>query len=338
MDFCCTKVFSNSQMTRIINYCTLLSVSILLFFNRCTKEDDLREKIEVKVGRFEEALFKLKPENVFDSLPKLKEIYAPFFTNTDDEFWRNILLDSVHLRLYTHVRDSFKDIKDEIEKIVPILERYKYHFNPPFDTFYLYTYVSRLDYDYPVIFSDSLLFIALDLYLGEEHPAYGNQPRYLAREHDKKFIPIDVAYAISESLINEQKQTSETLLSHMIREGIKLYVTRKLLPKEKENSIFKYTKEQLDFCEENERNIWLYFVNNKLLFDVNYMTKKNFIDPAPFTKLGTEFDNQIPGRLGRWVGYKIVSQYMRKNKNVTLKDLIKTTDYHAIFYQANYKP
>ncbi|GCD76831.1 hypothetical protein JCM31826_03130 [Thermaurantimonas aggregans] len=309
-----------------------------MIFNSCTLEEDSRAKVELKVGRFEQDFFKLSPENVFDSLPKLKKIYAPFFTNTDDEFWRNILKDSVHLRLYAHVRDSFKYINKEIEQIVPVLERYKYHFNPPFEKFYLFTYVSRLDYDYPVIFSDSLLFIALDLYLGEEHPAYGNQPRYLAREHDRKFIPIDVAYAISESLIIEQKQTSETLLSHMIREGIKLYITRKLLPEEKEYNIFKYTKEQLDFCEENERNIWLYFVNNKLLFDVNYMTKKNFIDPAPFTKLGTEFDNQIPGRLGRWIGYKIVSQYMRKNKNISLKDLIKSTDYHSIFYQANYKP
>lgn len=338
MDFCCTKIFSNFQMDNINKYHAAVLVLILLLFSGCVKDEKNRKKVILKVGRFEKEIYETSPEYILDSLPALKLKYAPFFQSTNDEFWRNIRIDSVHVKLYTFVKDSFENFSEEIDRITSVLEHYTYYFEPPFRKFYLYTYVSGLDYDYPVIFSDSLLFVGLDLYLGENFPAYSYLPRYLARERNRKYIPIDVASAISASLMEEEKQTSETLLAYMIREGIKLYVMRKLVPDEEESSIFKYTKEQLNFCKENERNIWLYFINNKLLFDTNIMTKKKFIDPAPFTKMGTDFDNQIPGRIGRWVGYRIVNEYMRKNKQITLKELVKTTDYQSLFYKANYKP
>lgn len=302
----------------------------------CTKESET--KIDLIAARFEQDLFDIPAENIFEHLPYLKKKYPPFFESTNDEFWRNILIDSLHIKLNQSVRDTFKDISQEISKIKKVLERYSSLYEPDLSRVYLYTYISNLDFDYPVIFRDTLLFIALDLYLGANFPAYSYLPRYLARERSREYIPIDVAYTVAGELTSNAPQSSETLLSHMIREGVLLYTSQKLLPEEKEYNIFKYTKDQWDFCVKNERNIWMYFIQNKLLFDTNIMTKKKFIDPSPFTKMGTDFDRDIPGRIGRWIGYRIVSEFMKKNKDISPKELTQITDYQNLFYKSNYKP
>ncbi len=322
------------SLSRISIFCLLAA----LFFHSCTCSKESDTSIELQVARFEQDLFNIHPEEIFKKLPELKETYHTFFLSTNDEFWRNILLDSVHIRLFMHVKDSFKDISHEITAARHIFEQYKTQFDPDFHRVFIYTYISNLDYNYPVIFRDTLLFLALDLYLGEDFPAYNYLPRYLARERNRKYIPIDIALTISEELADRRALYSETLLSYMIREGIKLYTACKLLPNEKEFNFFKYSKEQWDFCVKNERNIWLYFIQNKLLYDSNTMTVKKFMDPAPFTKMGTGFDREIPGRIGRWVGYRIVCEFMKNNPGVSPKQLTEITDYQNLFSKSNYKP
>lgn len=325
-------------MNKLYHLCAVYGVLTICVSFGCKRTEKSDEKSTLFSYRFEQDLFEISPQFIFDSLPKLKDRYSPFFESTNDEFWRNILLDSTQLRLYAHVRETFEDISVEKQSVKSLLDKYIHHYKPAHKNFYLYTYISNLDFDYPVIVSDSNLFLALDLYLGADFPAYAYLPRYLAAERDRRYIPIDVALSIAESMINPTANNAETLLSYMIREGILLYTTKKLLPKEKEKNIFKYSDEQWDFCVSNERNIWLYFINNKLLFDTNIMTKKKFIDPAPFTKMGTDFDREIPGRIGRWIGYRIVSEFMKKNKDISPRDLLQITDYNHIFYKSNYKP
>ena len=46
---------------------------------------------------------------------------------------------------------------------------------------------------------------------------------------------------------------------------------------------------------------------------------------------------ESPGRLGYWVGYQIVNQYM-KNEGVSLLDLMKNTNSQEILLKSKYKP
>ncbi|GCD80438.1 gliding motility lipoprotein GldB [Schleiferia thermophila] len=325
-------------MTKAIRPSVFYFISIVWIALGCKNPEKSDKKVELILARFEQDLYEIQPEFIFDSLPDLKKKYHPFFQNTNDEFWKNLLVDSLQLKLYQSVKDTFKDITNELKILQQIFENYNILFDTSIQKIYIYTYVSGLDFDYPVIFSDSLLFIGLDVYLGEDHPVYAYQPRYLARERNRKYIPVDAAGAIADYLQQNTPSGSESLINHMIRDGIRLYIMKSLLPNEKEHNLFKYTEEQIKFCIDNEKNLWLYFINNRLLFDTNVMTKKRFIDPAPFTRLGTDFDHQIPGRIGQWIGYRIVSQYMKNNKNITLKELAKRTDYQNIFNQSRYKP
>ena len=56
---------------------------------------------------------------------------------------------------------------------------------------------------------------------------------------------------------------------------------------------------------------------------------------GPFTK---GFDADAPARLGEWVGWQIVSAYMEKNKEVSLKELLQINDSQKILNQSGYKP
>ena len=59
------------------------------------------------------------------------------------------------------------------------------------------------------------------------------------------------------------------------------------------------------------------------------------MNDGPFT---AEITQDSPGRLGLWVGWRIVESYMRNNKGVTLHELINENDAQKILEQSFYKP
>jgi hypothetical protein len=96
-----------------------------------------------------------------------------------------------------------------------------------------------------------------------------------------------------------------------------------------------YTADQLKWCEENESNVWSFFIENKLLFNT---------DPSVFAKYTSEgpttsgFPKEAPGKTGAWVGYRIIEKYAAKNSGISLADLMLENDSQKILEQSGYKP
>ena len=61
-----------------------------------------------------------------------------------------------------------------------------------------------------------------------------------------------------------------------------------------------------------------------------------FIEDAPFSKFYTSFDKQSPGRVGQWIGYKIVKSYLKSN-NKTIEEILNMNEYE-LYLNSNYKP
>ena len=55
----------------------------------------------------------------------------------------------------------------------------------------------------------------------------------------------------------------------------------------------------------------------------------------PFT---AEISQDSPGRLGIWIGWRIVDSYMRNNEHVTIQELMSEGDAQKILEQSFYKP
>ena len=92
--------------------------------------------------------------------------------------------------------------------------------------------------------------------------------------------------------------------------------------------------EAFNVLEENEAFIYSYFIQNELFFENQSKEKQKYMSERPSTY---EISPQVPGRIGRWLGWKIVSSYMDQNQ-ITLEELLLEVDFKKIFYNSNYKP
>ena len=95
-----------------------------------------------------------------------------------------------------------------------------------------------------------------------------------------------------------------------------------------------YTDEEWGDVFENEDIIWANFIQNEWLYETNHIIKQKFLGERPNVY---EIGEKCPGRVGAWLGWRIVNAYM-KNANVSVQQLMAEQDHHKIFAQSNYKP
>lgn len=305
---------------------------LLIALTACDKTERAISQIpmEVKVSRMDSIFFHTPVEE----LPLIKAKYPLFFPeNTTDEEWAKKQSDSLQKELFSEINKTFGDFSDQKKTIKSICQHIKYYF-PQFTPPKVVTLTSDVDYSSRVIYADSLLLIGVDNYLGSKHRFYSDMEAYIAQELDKKYLPVDVALSFAEAIIPSSRKT--TFLDAMIHEGKVLYLAHKFLPTVSEEDLLKYTSEKYQWTEENEAQIWRYFIENQLLYSTDRKILTRFIDMAPFSKFYLELDNQSPGGVGRYIGLRIVTQYMEKHPDALQKLGIIPTE--KLFKEANYKP
>jgi len=69
------------------------------------------------------------------------------------------------------------------------------------------------------------------------------------------------------------------------------------LSRKQKYEVLSYTADEYAFAEENEVNMWEYFVSNKILYNTDRKLRSRFIDPAPFSKFRLAFDNETPVKM-----------------------------------------
>ncbi len=128
------------------------------------------------------------------------------------------------------------------------------------------------------------------------------------------------------------EETSENYASEMIRWGKMLFLAHICLPELSEADIVRYSKKDFEWAIASEKSFWEYLVDEEILFKTDEETRMNFLHEGPFT---TGLPQESPDRMGRFMGYMIVKQYM-ENNDVSPKELIKTP-YNKILqkYQVN---
>lgn len=285
--------------------------------------------LEIKVARFDKAFFETKPEN----LQQLKSQYPYFFpAGNDDRVWLEKMQNPQWRELYGEVQKKFGDFSTQKEQIETLFKHIKYYF-PESKTPKVVTVISEMDYSNKAIYTDSLVVISLELYLGKDHKFY-QFPEYLKQNFEPNQIMPDIVSSFG--LRKIPPPTDNTLLSQMIYAGKELYLKDLLLPEYSDADKIGYKPAQIQWCQENESYMWRFFIENSLLYDTDQKLLPRFINPAPFSKFYLEIDNESPGRVGAWLGWQIVRAYMDNNK-VSLQQLLKT-DSKQIFEKSKYKP
>lgn len=307
--------------------------------DNATQVDLAQISKEARFIRFDSAFFNSDTSNIMDEVERLSSLYPEFYAaGKNPVFWKSQRTDTKQNELYRAAEKVFNDFKALNENLNFSMKHFYYYF-PEVPEVKFYSYISNLDFDYPILYvpAQNLCFTGLDLYLGPDKPYYESLPEYQAYYRQPAFLIRDCIQAVSEPHVR-RKVESATLLDDMIYYGKLWYFLEKMLPQKEESIIAQYSPEHIAFCKQNERTIWAYFVENKHLFDTSNDLKRRFIEIAPFSKFRMKFDAETPGMIGRWVGWQIVRHYMNENPDITLQQLGQETDSRKILKLSGYRP
>lgn len=312
-----------------------LSILVLMLMVGCSTKSNIEKdieniQIEVKIVRFDKIFGTAK----VSELPELKRNYPSFFPKQyHDSIWIYKMQDTLQQQLYAEVIKKFPS-EDKLQDDLGFLfQHIKYYF-PQFRTPTVFTTTSDVDYRNKTLLSDSLLILSLDTYLDSTHPFYVGIPDYISKNMKESQIISDVASTYAQKWVPKPHQ--RTFLSQMIYYGKILYLKDLWMSMALDSKKIGYTKDEYLWVEENEIEIWRNFVENEFLYSTNPKLSSRFINPAPFSKFYLEIDNDSPGMVGRYVGWKIVRSYM-EHHTVTIQKLL-TLNAEEIFNKSKYKP
>ncbi|WP_299156618.1 gliding motility lipoprotein GldB [uncultured Christiangramia sp.] len=317
------------MLKKILFFITIISVF------SCNNQSETEEKIDridvdLKVIRFEQEFASTKPQQ----LPELKQKYPFLFPEQfPDSVWIDKLSDTLQLEINQAVEDEFSNFTNQKDELYALFQHMKYYF-PEFEVPVVITVTSEVDYKNKIIYTGDYLFVSLDTYLGTDHQFYTGLQEYLKKNFKKDQIVVDAAEEISKKYV--PGPDSRTFLSHMVYYGKIQYLKEMLLPMLDPARRIGYTEEEFNFAENNESQIWRYFVENELIYDTDNQLQTRFLFPAPFSKFYLQLDAESPARLGQYIGLKIVKAYMEKN-DISLDRMLNTSA-EEIFNKANFKP
>lgn len=329
----------------------LLATMILLA--SCSKEkrsantNDI--KLEVSFERFDQDFWKLHEDTtlIASNLEALHEKYPVW---TEDylcrvlEFGRHyndssvlfilpkFLSDTNVVAFYTDAMKAYEDMTDIEKDLVEAFKRARYFF-PEIETPQCYTHISGLNQS--VCVGEGYISVSIDNYMGSDYPIYqGRIYDYLLPNMRREMILPDMIHAWMEAEFPFYPQEGE-LLEDMLYEGKLIYLTSILLPELPDSILMGYDASQLEWCQKSEPAMWDKMVSEGHLFTHESVMRSKYLNSAPFT---TPFTQSSPGRGGVYIGWRIIENYMSKNKEITPLELMKDTNYRKILEQSEYNP
>ncbi len=308
-------------------------------------------KAEIKIKRLEKDLFSINPEGITARLPELKTGYGDILrlfslaVNTGDiddpafgDYLAGFCTDKQNNDVYKLVAEKYPDLSD-IEKDLEMAFRHYLYYFPEKKVPEIFTCITGFNASILTMSGEPLLGIGLDKYLGadcEYYPGLGIY-QYMAARMIPEYIVPDCMNGWASSVWDREAMGYETdnVLTEIIHQGKLRYFMRCMLPELDDELIFGFTPAQMNFCRNNEAQMWQYLVENDLIFKTDQFVIRKLVGEAPFTSY---FTNESPGRAAVWTGFRIIESYMQKNRGTSLDELMNETDIQGILEKARYAP
>ena len=304
-------------------------------------------KVDATAKRFDQDLFKNSGTARLPDIHALRQKYGSFF----DVFTHQIIsipegpdtLIANQLSLFTNdaeVRDVYR-LSDSVYSNLDDVETGMTEFLQHLGYYYpnqaipgVVTYISA--FNYAVITTDSVIGIGLDMFLGEDIAYYDRLgiPKYMSTRFRREYIVPSAIKAWFQSEYDVASVKNECL-SHMIYQGKLLYFSEVMAPGIHDSLITGYTAAQLEWCIQNEENIWTFLIENKLLFNTNASEYAKYVNEGPASG---GFPKEAPGKIGAWTGWQIVKKYASENSDLSLQDILNEKDAQKILEKSGYKP
>lgn len=186
-----------------------------------------------------------------------------------------------------------------------------------------YTVISP--FNQSVYLADSMVFVALNHYLGSDYKGYGYFEQYQRATKTARHLPYDIAEAIISTLYPFEAGESSTVLNVMLYNGAVLAAVEAVVADADIAEAMGYSADQIAWLDQNESMAWNAIITKRLLYSSSLGDADRLTRPAPST---TIVHQQSPGRLGRYIGYKIVKSYMENNSERDYVKLLQPSFYN----------
>ncbi len=181
--------------------------------------------------------------------------------------------------------------------------------------------------------TDSTLVIGLDYYLGEGATYRPNIYDYLLTRMRPEYIIPQVVQYVSLAY-NPSSTLGDTMLDEMIYHGKALAFTQTILPCTADSIIMGYSQQDFANASVSEAVIWSHFLENELVYEENPNLITKYVDERPNVP---EIDPRCPGRIGRYIGWQMVKNYL-KNEKADLKELLIESNSQHVLRRSKYNP
>lgn len=317
----------------IAAYCVFMMASCsngrTRFYDASVSDDPT----EISIEPFFKDLFLMDSTQLVNKYGEFVPLYAYRVINvrsiSDIELFK---ADTGIIELQSDVDSVYASYSD-VEQKLNLAFKYFHHYFPDKEVPRILFHVSG--FNQSIVTADGFLSASIDQYLGSDYKpynavAYNYEVPFMTREQ----LPVDMMYGWVTATFPECL-TGDRMLDQMIFQGKLIYLIRVFFPDEPEYRVLSYTEEQLRWCDRYEKEIWGYILENKEVFSTDWRVYTKYMSPAPFTS-GLSQDS--PGRIGVYLGYRIVESYMNHNADVTLPQLMQPTESQKFLQDAVYRP
>lgn len=319
-------------------YTALLFFSVLWVAVSCEKKTANRWDVEMKEPAPAIQVNDISADyfNPKIALNDFKAKYPWFQGHVPDSTFVRERTDDLQRSIYQEALT--KNPKGKISQGLSALFQHIRHYFPEFAVPQVYIFSSGTKmYLDPVMYvpENNFLFIDISGFLGNKNKFYDGIEKYLQLQMNPENLLPQTAEVIARSMIPPPSGTPD-FLEKMVQMGKLKTAQQAFLPKTSLAVILNLTPAQLKWNQENEGNIYNFFVENDLLFQTDLKLDERFLTKAPFSKFYTEIDKEASPQVGIFIGKQIVESYLNKT-NAPLPELFATPN-KEIFNQSQYKP
>ncbi len=319
-------------------------ISIAIFSCKsddCIESPDVSAiEIIVEIERLDRVLHKISSKNELAELLSENTVFAEEFLNLSQYPSPKILVDQYFKllndrnidSLFIEIENTYGDLSDIRRQFEEAFRYLKYYY-PELKVPKIKTVATGLIGD--LYLSDSLIIIGLDYYLGLKGKYIPKDiPGYILKRYDKPYVVPQIMLMYS-NLYNKTNFKDKTALADMIYYGKAYYMAKNLMPCTPDSLFTGYSTFETTDIDEHEPVIWASILENEVLFETDPRVKDKFMSERPKT---IEVGENCPGRIGRWIGWKIVDKYTSQHTEVSLPNLMKMENALTIFNESKYKP
>ncbi len=304
-------------------------------------------EVDFQLIPFYKDLFSISPDSVEQNIEALKIKYGSYLDaysegvigvgHPDSETYvdnlSKFLAYEPNQEVYDTCRAVFSDkdaLKNDLEKAF----RYYKHYYPNRVTPDVYLHISG--FNQSMVVDSGWVSVSVEKYLGSDCIFYEwlETPQYLRRHMTPHMVVPDVMKAIGMTEYS-YNDSIDDLVSSMIYHGKMLHFVKRTIPDIPDTLLFGYTKEEMDWCRENEDFMWSAVVEQKHLFSTDPMLTRKYVGEAPFTSF---FGQDSPGRTGRFLGFQLLQSWLEENQEHSFREMMEQSDPHRILSKARYRP